>query len=73
MFDAYRRVLSISGASAFTLAGLLLRLPSAVYPAHGRQHLPGLTVGIVATMAAIGVTLVSTDLAATSGSPRPRG
>ena len=32
MFDAYRRVLSIPGASAFTLAGLLLRLPLAVYP-----------------------------------------
>ena len=32
MFDAYRRVLTVPGASAFTLAGSLLRLPLAVYP-----------------------------------------
>lgn len=32
MFDAYRRVLKVPGAIGFTMAGLLLRLPLAVYP-----------------------------------------
>ena len=32
MLDAYRQVLTVPGARAFTLAGLLLRLPLAMYP-----------------------------------------
>lgn len=69
--------IGVDGAAPFVLSAVLVlagatilhvlraSAPAPHRPAtHVRQQLPGLTVGIVATMAAIGVNLVSIDLAA---------